>query len=420
MDKRVLIIWTLIGTLSFAFSQFGILMIISNFGRIEDLGNYTLGLALSAPLMLFSNLQIGQLLIANYKGGGGFFLFKRTLFFSLSFGIIILSLFSLIYVIILSKKWYLLFVIIILGIIKSVDSMSDLYLAYSQKSLEIRRIGIVKLVRSLINFTSFVLIFHICENLILALVFQLLTSISRYHLFDKKKIKIMETEEKFDFISIKKLYLIGLPLGFVALINSLNANLNSYFLDIYTDISLVAVYNTLSYLFVLGNIIISPLTMYAAPVISKTIYYREKEIFIKKIKSFCLICMGIFTILFLLTNLIGPNIISLVFNEEISNYAYLLMPMSVALLLNFLTAIFNTAIIALKLIKIQPFVNMGITVIALLVGTYLVREFSILGSIYLIILISGIQTLVSFSILKYGYKKYNWDSPENNENYNLS
>lgn len=50
--------WSLAGNLIYAISQWGIISIIARYGSAEDLGIYSLGLAVTAPIILFLTFNL--------------------------------------------------------------------------------------------------------------------------------------------------------------------------------------------------------------------------------------------------------------------------------------------------------------------------------------------------------------------------
>jgi len=402
--------WTIFGTASFAISQFLLIIVISKYGTMGDLGYYTLSLSLSSPIMLYSNLQLGQILITDYGRERDFYTYKKTLIFSLIVGMILLLIISLFYIKSFSDNSNLLYIIFVFGLLKALDSISDLYLAYSQRNLENDKVGKVRVVRSLINLLSFSIIFIMTTSILISLISQVILSFLRYQFYDKKKIKIKENPKKTVISNIKNTYILGIPLGMVALINSINSNIPTYFLDIYSNINLVAVLNTLLYVFVIGNIIISPLTMYLSPTLSKRIFKKEKKMFKVIVYNACLKSLVLSIPLLIVIVLFSNKIISLVFNEYIANYSYLLTLLAIAIIFNFLTAVFNVAIISLKLLKIQPFINVICTTFILMIGFYSIQNYSITGAVYVLLSYSILQNFLSFLVMYYGFRKFQWNS----------
>src|SRR5467141_2714208 len=53
--------WSLIGNVFYSACQWAILIVLAKLGSPESVGQFALGLALTAPIMLFANLQLSAL-----------------------------------------------------------------------------------------------------------------------------------------------------------------------------------------------------------------------------------------------------------------------------------------------------------------------------------------------------------------------
>src|SRR3984957_8650959 len=50
--------WTIVGNVVYAGAQWGILVLLARLGNPEAVGQFSLGLAITAPIMLFASLQL--------------------------------------------------------------------------------------------------------------------------------------------------------------------------------------------------------------------------------------------------------------------------------------------------------------------------------------------------------------------------
>src|SRR5882672_7719316 len=59
--------WVLSGNLLYSACQWGIVVALAKLGNPEQVGEYALGLAVSAPIVLFANLQLRALLVSELR-----------------------------------------------------------------------------------------------------------------------------------------------------------------------------------------------------------------------------------------------------------------------------------------------------------------------------------------------------------------
>src|SRR6185295_8792824 len=60
--------WALSGNVLYSACQWGIVLILAKLGSPEQVGEYALGLAVSAPIIVFANFQLRVLLASDVKG----------------------------------------------------------------------------------------------------------------------------------------------------------------------------------------------------------------------------------------------------------------------------------------------------------------------------------------------------------------
>src|SRR4029077_18772125 len=69
-DKRLRsdFTWVLAGNVLYSACQWGIVVALAKLGSPEKVGEYALGMAISAPIVLFANLQLRALLASDVNG----------------------------------------------------------------------------------------------------------------------------------------------------------------------------------------------------------------------------------------------------------------------------------------------------------------------------------------------------------------
>src|SRR5699024_4737877 len=88
------------------------------------------------------------------------------------------------------------------------------------------------------------------------------------------------------------------PLGVTALISSLNANIPRYFLDYFYGVAEVGIYSALYYILVASNMIMTPVSLLAAPKVANA-YHRSNRSFIKTNLLFIGVALFVFSLIFI-------------------------------------------------------------------------------------------------------------------------
>src|SRR5690349_12465381 len=69
---RANVSWTLLGNVVYAACQWGMLVAFAKLGQAQMVGEYGLGLAITAPVFMFANLQLGSVLATDAAGASAF------------------------------------------------------------------------------------------------------------------------------------------------------------------------------------------------------------------------------------------------------------------------------------------------------------------------------------------------------------
>src|SRR5699024_2461728 len=121
--------WSFTGNVIFALSQWGIITIIARFGSPDDLGIYSISLAITAPIILFFNFQLRLVLVTDATESYTFSDYFSSRIIHMLFAYIVIIVVAILY----SDNFSLVLVILFMGLAKLFESLSDICLGYFQK-----------------------------------------------------------------------------------------------------------------------------------------------------------------------------------------------------------------------------------------------------------------------------------------------
>ena len=244
-------------------------------------GQFALGLALSSPVFLFSNLSLRTVLATDVKNEHGLATFFRLRF--------LLSLLALLFVSTLSIFAGAgsggILIIILVALLKFVESFSDLSFGALQQTGDLRVVGVSMGAKSIF---SFILVFVMFRNgapvwLVLAAI--LLAWLAVFLFFDfprAKKSWWMEVEKPdggvrkcfhfLDWRRSRKLLRLTLPLGFVSALVSLDANIPRYIVKGFQGTGELGIYAGIGFIIIAGNNLVISLCQ---AVIARLARYHE-------------------------------------------------------------------------------------------------------------------------------------------------
>jgi O-antigen/teichoic acid export membrane protein len=248
------VFFMLLGNGSFAFSQWFQISLIAKYSSIDTLGYFTLTLSIISPIFMFTGLQLRTLIITDVESKIQF-----NTFFTLR---IITSFVSLVLIIIIGiyiANDYLFPFLILLSFQKLLEGISELFNSKQQQQEKVEFLAQSLLLKGLAIVLSMWLGLVIAESLVVGLCLILVFYLFIIYFNDYRNYKNIY-HEKVVFKGKKQdlynIIILGLPLGIVLLIISLNANVSKYFLEIYSGTEKQAIFSAISYILVIGLFIL--------------------------------------------------------------------------------------------------------------------------------------------------------------------
>lgn len=230
--------WALRGNLVYAASQWLILVILAKLGSPEMIGQYALGLAITAPVMMFLNLQLRSLLVTDAKDQ---FLFGEYFALRLLTNILALVVVSMI----VFAVGYALgpaMVIMLIGASKTLESCSDILHGLMQKGERLDLISVSQMIKGASSVLAFGLALYFSGSLAGAITALALAWLAVLVLVDSPNaLRVLAMAPTADAVwnllprcenqRLQELIIRALPVGVVAMLISYNVTIPRYFLE---------------------------------------------------------------------------------------------------------------------------------------------------------------------------------------------
>lgn len=361
----------LLGNIVFGFMQWIVILLILKLGTQNDLGAYTYGVALIAPLVLLLSFGFNTLIVTTDE-------FKRERYFKARFIMSVLIL--LIYMIIImlftsinSNQYLLLFMV---GLSKVAENLLDINFAYYIKEQKHRFVGYFKLGLSFLQMGLIIALYYTIGNLVLPFTIYSLLTIVCFFIINKQAFVL----EKLNVNEYKKLISLGIPLSITLFLSSLNTNIPKYVLEYASSIAAVGIFSNILTIYSAGNTFFFSIYNYVLP---KTVENKFNFSYLKKllvgiiiggIFSYVIVIIGSFTIL--------DNIIVIMFNQKFLAYKLQILIIIFSAILVYMSILFDLYINAHNKYKYNTRIQVISVVIVLLSSLILINLFGILGATY--------------------------------------
>lgn len=401
--------WNFLGSSVYALSQFIIIVLLNKLGSPVMVGLYSIGLAISTPIIMLTNLQLRQIQATDTTGE---YLFND--YYALRIVTGFLAIIVIIIILFLSNySIYKSIIVLLVALNRIIDSYSDVIYGQLQQRERMDYIGKSKAIKGILSIIVMGILLFLTNNLILTLIWINIIWILIFWYYDRKKVKlyIKNIRPFFDLNKMKDLTIFALPLGIVMMLISLDSNLPRIVIERFLGEEALGYFTSISYLIFAGNLFIQSVGQAFSPRMAKL--YRKGSIkSFNKIVVF-LIFVGMITgIIGLLISIYGGELIlTLLYDSSYKNYKQLLILTMISGIFIYSSSFLGFSITAMRLFKIQPFIGLIGVIVNLIFSFLLIPQFGLIGAAYTLIIVSITQFIIKIFIviinIKYRFHKIN-------------
>lgn len=316
--------WTLAGNVLYAGCQWGMLSVLAKLGSSSIVGQFTLGLAICAPVFMFTNLQLRAVQATDINAEGGFADYFSLRSLSTFLGLIlILALLPFV-----DASASVRVVIILVSVSKCIECMSDVSAGLLQREEQLKRVAISLMIRGIASVLVFSAVFAYGRNLELSIVSMCVVWAAVFLLYDLPNVrrfgKCHGSFFHIDGGEIRRLALLGLPLGWVATLSSLTTNIPRYFLQHHLGLAEQGIFASLAYLVVAINLVVFALTQSVTTRLARLCAEGNLKGFVHLLEKLCLFGVLITVVGPLASLLVGRTLLTILYRREYADHVNLL------------------------------------------------------------------------------------------------
>ncbi len=386
------------------FYQWSLLILIVKFLSVQDVGYFTLAFAVTAPVFMFFNLQLKSIYVVDYRRTNYDYNYFIIRVISVIFALLCLSLYSYF-------NNYDLFILLLVGIIKALESMFDIIHADFQKKEVMQFMSVSIIFQSLLSLMVFTIALLLTNSLISSLISIIVVMVAILCIYDLRiflkinninilYVHFMQSHfyKKSNLIFIKKLLLNALPLGISVFIGSYLTNLPRIYVEKYLGLEQLAYFGAMSYMAIGFFQLLLPIQIILRPRLAKLLKEHKWNEFIKylNVSIFSTIIFG--SILISIFYLIGDYVLIKVYNENYTSHVNILLLLVLGQIILTSSGYLNIAVQTFHIFKLQLLVSVFLLFIVFLIGPTLIKTFNMNGAAYLIILYAVLSFLSYIAI----------------------
>ncbi|GAB4425817.1 MAG: hypothetical protein Kow00106_22280 [Anaerolineae bacterium] len=407
--------WTLIGNVVYAACQWGMLVVLAKLGTPETVGQFALALAVTAPVILLTDLQLRVLQATDARRE---FLFGDYLGLRMVMVVVGLALIAGI-VAISGYRRETGLVIFIVGVAKTFETISTTFYGLLQQRERMDRMAKAMILRGILSLIALGAGVYLTGDLIWgvvglatvwllilvcydvpsgALILRLASAAPQGNAATEAG--VAETlRPRWDVRTLARLAWLALPMGMVIMLMSLTTNIPRYFLERQWGELELGIFAAMAYLMVAGMTVVSALGRAASPRLA--VYYAARQS-----AEFCRLLFkltGIGVLLgvagVLIAVVAGREILVLFYQPEYGERADVLVLISVASGLEYATSFVGYGITAARYFRSQAVLFAVLAAATVLISFALIPTRGLQGAGEALIIAGVFRLLGSLAIL---------------------
>jgi O-antigen/teichoic acid export membrane protein len=350
--------WTFIGNAVYAACQWGMLVVLAKLGSSEMVGQFTLGLAVTAPVIMLTNLQLRAIQATDAKKQYLFSDYLGLRLLSTTLALIAIATITLIS----GYQWETSLVILLVGLAKAFESISDVYYGLIQQHERMDRMAMSLMIKgplSLLLLGMGIYISHHLVGGVLGLILAWAAVLVGYDIRSSIFILNNGTSERgalhprWNLKTLSRLVWLALPMGLVMMLISLNDSIPRYIIARYLGEQQLGIFAAMAYLMVAGNMVVLALGQSASPRLAKYYATGDRKAFstlLVKLAGIGAVLGGVAVLVALIG---GRELLTLLYKPEFAQQADLFVWLMVAAGIGYVASFLGYGMTAARYFRIQ-------------------------------------------------------------------
>jgi len=396
--------WTLAGNIIYGLCQWGMLIALIKFCPVEQVGQFALGLAITAPVVMLSNLNLRAAQATDSR---------RKFEFSdyLSLRLVTTLLAELVILgIVLVIGYGRDTVLVVLGVaaMKGFEAVSDVFYGLIQQRERMDRISQSMIMKGLLSVIVLALVTFLSRQVLWGVASLVVIWAGMLFGFDMPNGAMMLRADQPEFAAyvsrlwnhhghwlvLARLAVLTLPLGLATFLSSLNSNIPNYFL---TERDL-AIFNAIAYLVIAGNRVVLALAQSAMPRLARSYANRDRRDYLRLFMRLMLITIAVGAVTLLVTIVGGKPLLTILYRPEYAERIDLFVLVMIAATVGYIALGLEYTITATRHFGVQMplLVASGLTM--LLGCGILIPQYGLIGAGLAMILAAAVEMLGAFAV----------------------
>jgi O-antigen/teichoic acid export membrane protein len=410
LSLRANMVWTLAGNTVYAGCQWAMLVVLAKVGTTAMVGQFALALALTAPVLLLTNLQLRQVQATDARHQYTF-----AEYLALRLVMTLLALIAIVVLVLIGGYGgETAGIILVVGLAKAFESISDVFFGLLQQWERMDRIAISMMIKGGLSLLALGLGVVLTGSVLWGAVGLAVAWAVILLSYDLRMgaLVLRETASYFTAPTVPsvpgvseavastqykdkprpallpswqpgrlaRLVWLALPLGVTMLLISLNTNIPRYFIQYFWTTSDLGIFAAISYLMVAGTTVISAIGQAAAPRLASYYVTGDKHAFRVLTGKLLTMSLAVGAIGMIISVIAGRQIMTLIYSSEYGARVDLLVWVMLGAALWYVASVLGYAATASRRIRLQP-LALAVVLLASVIACYaLIPAYGLLGA----------------------------------------
>ncbi|MFQ4142454.1 oligosaccharide flippase family protein [Chlorogloeopsis sp. ULAP02] len=398
--------WTFIGNVVYAACQWGMLVVLVKLGSPEIVGQFTLGLAVTAPIFMFTNLQLRSIQATDATKQYLFSDYLELRLIGTGLGMLAVAVITFL----AGYSWETSLVILLVGLAKAFESISDVYYGLLQQYERMDRIAISLMIKGPLSLILLGTGVYLSRDVTWGVVGLVVAWAMVLLVYDiPNGIFILNSISKFRWhlVTLTKLIWLSLPLGLVMMLISLNTNIPRYFIEQYLGERELGIFAAIAYLMVVGSMVVNALGQSASPRLAKYYALGDGVAFCKLLFKLLRIAVLLGGGGVLLAVVGGKQILTFLYRPEYAQHTSLFIWLMITAGIGYLSSFMGYGMTAARYFRIQLPLFAAATISSTVACFLLIPRLGLLGAVIALLIAVIVQAIISYGVILNALHKLN-------------
>ena len=348
--------WTFVGRFVYVACQWGMLSALAKLGTPEMVGMFSLGLAVTTPIIVLSMMQLRSVQVTDARRE-----YEFGHYLALRLGTCALAVLAIAVVIFAAGyRGEAALVIMALGLFKAVEAVSDAYQGLMQQHNRMDRVAIALIIKGPAFLLLLVTVLYVTNSVAWSIAAMIACAVAVLVWYERSNarqllgaVQQQSIRPRWEWRRLWDLAQLALPLGVVMLLLTLEANIPRYFIESWRGLRELGFFSAMVYPEVAGTMIVTALGQAASPRLAE--YYsagrlRDFMVLLSRMTGLGVI-IGVCAVF--AARFFGSEILTILYHAEYARYSDVFVWLMAAAGLSFVASFLGYGMTAARLFRVQ-------------------------------------------------------------------